>query len=401
MRSLTGTSARGRQVRCNGSLHSAQTFQPKRSVYSLDELLRRTGQQEVREASTLAAMGLLLSDWSNRQAWGGRSLAWHVDRIERACALGQIELSFDRFGRFAGHLLWTRQPPSAEADRVREGPGSVSAADFATEGDVWILDARALYGSLNEQLLRWRDGVFAQEEFVSYFHERAGFLQAKRIVRDPSLSLFRRCAARPTAPALLDLKKGQNYLHAARAELGAAIAIGRVLRLLRRLGHFSAAPLQRVMARIRQPMAQHQWHMEFGADGEACAFLSWAWMTREDVRAMRPWHLLHAPSWSDGRLWVLADAVVTREGIDPVCRALGGGLFRDQTLHLCEAAGRWDGEGVPNHPALRMIGVTERARWAQALARRAHAAAAVAGPCAGIDLASIAANMELEEEPCD
>lgn len=284
---------------------------------------------------------------------------------------------------------------------VQAGPGVVGAQDLGTFGDVWVLDARIRYGTLIEQLLNWRDTVFANEEFVSYFRQRAGFFQAKRIARDDSLFLFRQSRKVTDGPVLLDLKRGQNYLHAARAELAAAIGIGQSLRLLRGLEHFAEAPLQRVMVRLRRPMSQHQWRVWTDAKGEPCAVVTWARMTRQDAQAAKPWSMLETPRWSEGRLWVVVDAVATVEGIDPLCAALGEELFGDEDLCWCPPADRWYMDEEPRSLGLVTVPSSERPRWARKLARCARAEVAGAEPGCVVDLTSLAGRLNQEGEPRD
>lgn len=306
-------------------------------MYRLQDLLQRIDWASTSGVRRAISIGFLLAEWAGRPSPANRSLAWCVDRLLRAFELGQLELFFDDYGRFSGHVLWSGFDESLHERLIAGGPETAGPLELGEGPHTWILDASLRNGVLDEALLAMRDLLWPRAGEVFYFRVRPAGWQARVIRRAPHLALFRRsaCVAWGHTSAAANLRASARHGHAARAEISAAAELGCILLLLRRCGSFSRVPLRAVMTRIRAAMRQGLTRLHCNAEGDPMAFVSWGWMQPAALTAdAPPLHALPAPRWSDGTALVLCDAVAVPDAVGWIDETLRSGWFSQEPLHL-------------------------------------------------------------------
>lgn len=306
-------------------------------MYSLSEILTLTERGTHENTILAAAIGLIFPLIAERQLSNRQNLAWHVDKISKAVKLHQLQIYFDRFGRLAGHVMWTLIAPDKEKVLLKNGPEALMPSDFSNQGDAWILDMTARFGELAGILAKLRDVELRHLEVVTYFRYKRGRRIAKRVARADQTSFFQRpslvSTCEPGIPFLMR-KEGNNLLFAATTEVDSAIQLGRSLMLLRTVPEYAAMPMVVVLTRVRIPMEQMQSRLYASETGDPIAYMTWAWVNRDELNAnqRRDLHARAPFEWSEGDDLCLCDAVSTPQGMKAITADLASEWFPKEDL---------------------------------------------------------------------
>ncbi len=300
-------------------------------MYSLIDILSLAGRDTKQQTLCAASVGLILPLIAEGPLAAQKGLGWHMDRIIQAVALDQLPIYFDRFGRLAGHVLWTQVDPALDRALLKSGSQVVGAAELSHQGVAWILDFNAMFGELPTVLRDMRDQRLARQDTVTYFRYKRGRRIAKRIARSDRSSFFlhpRPVHARNSDWPLMR-KDGKDLLHAAAAVLDAAIELGRCLGLMRSLDEFAGMPLPLALNRLRAPLAQMQSRLYVSATGKPTALMTWAWLDCTGLeRAPLPAPQALAPfEWNEGGMLCLCDAIALPAGLPDMAADLAGRWF--------------------------------------------------------------------------
>lgn len=300
-------------------------------MYSLFDMLTLTGRDTLPQTISAAVVGLILPLVAERASPSSRNLGWHLDRIRRSVELDQLPIYFDRFGRLAGHALWTLVDVEKERALLKKGPEILGADDLASQGGAWVLDFHAQYGELPNILRDLRDRKLMHHDTVTYFRYKRSRRLAKRVTRADKTSFFMRPrpASEPGADWPLTRKRGKDLLFSAATTLDAAIELGRYLALMRSVDGFAAMTLPTVLSRLRAPLGQMQSRMYLSPTGEPTAFMTWAWLDPAGMRRRPlPTPQTLAPfEWNEGETLCLCDAVATPAGLGALAADLAGIWF--------------------------------------------------------------------------
>lgn len=322
-------------------------------MYTLLEMLSLAGLPTDRKTLSAAATGLRLPGIYGPASFS-QTFAWHYDRLSRSIALDRLQLYFDRFGRFCGHVLWTLLNEAEQARLIEKGPGALSNVPSADGHELWLLDFGAAYGELPNILSDIRTRLLKPHGRISYLRFKRESLIAKRITSaDYGLRLreARRSQSRCAAQSLLARKEGAHLLQTVRSLLVSAVELGRCLALFRMVQRYAELPSKAAVARVQRPLSIRQVRLWLSADDDPIGFMSWAWL-REDFRSMTMLPQLHdLPlfEWNDGEQLCLADFLVHKASANQVIRELATDFYPTEDLSIYPSWGgmRRDDAGAP------------------------------------------------------
>lgn len=334
-------------------------------MYSLSEMITLTERSNQQSVLRAAAIGLVLPVIAKHLSPSTQNMGWHLDRICRALELDQLHIYFDRFGRMAGHVIWTLANAEKGRSLLKLGPEILRASDLAAEGDAWILDFHAQYGELPNILRDLRDRKLIRHDTVTYFRYKRNHRLAKRVTRADPTSFFRHpqpaSEAGPNWP--LTRKEGKDLLFGATTILDSAIELGHYLVLMRAVDGFAAMPLPTVLSRVRTPLEQKQSRLYLSPTGEPTAFMTWAWLDHAGMERMPlPTPQMLAPfEWNEGETLYLCDAVSTPVGLPALATDLAGAWFPNEYLRVYPRSSAATKER-PDHPASASWSAARRAK---------------------------------------
>lgn len=308
-------------------------------MHELRDLIHLTEHLEDDSNVFAIYLGLLLPVFAARPEMANIPLKWHVDRIDTALSFGQIALCFDRFGRQSGHAIWTGTNQDTERLLIASGPLALDASQIApaANSNTWLLDFAAEWNTRSEMIARGLAEWFRDHAELGYFHQKNQRRTARRMRRGDALRMARPCAGTPTAgPLFLASSEGSGLLHAFKAEIGAALERGLLLRLMSTVPEDASLPLWVAINRLRVPLSLYQHRIYRGENGNVSGFLTWAWLTDQNM-AKRPLSLLglHPHEWNDGRRLCLMDGVIGPDVSAAMIRDISEELFPEEDLSVC------------------------------------------------------------------
>ena len=326
-------------------------------MYQLEDLFRLTGHSPTPAFLRAANLGLLLPLFAEKPQFAGRALAWHVERLSAALAIGQLRVCFDRFGRFCGHVMWTSASAEMELELLQHGPDAVDAQHLCSGNNAWIVDMSAFWGEFPQLLTVLRDDWLRGQAAVGYFRYKGRRRQAKRMSFARCASLYRQYSESlsNSVQPILERGEGNGLLHACGAILDAAIEAGHFFSLMCNVPEHAQLPLGAAVYRLRSPLSQLQRRMYLADDGTPAGFITWALLDLPAYPEKRFSALTLQPhQWNAGRDLCLMDAIITPGCQEAVRADLAGALFPERPLSV---SARWE---LPEPGCFRTFSSTQR-----------------------------------------
>lgn len=307
-------------------------------VLNIDGILDLFSEERSKETRIATILGFLMMATVGRREVSPCTLGWFLRGMRRAADLGQVQLYFDGFGRYCGHVVWTCLPINREREMLQHGPRILVAEDFSMQGELWILDFRALYGEWREILIDMQTLLPDAGKSISYFRYKEGVRLAKRISRCRLDYPGNSSGSRSFCEwgAFLASDDGVAFRQATRQTLDFAREVGFAAQLLSLLPKYADMPLDKVFGHFRNAIQRRQYRLYVSESGCAAGFFTWAWMEARDVRSKR----MESPrtveygQWNEGRDLFLCDAVATQEGVCDVLEDLRGRWHSSEKLFV-------------------------------------------------------------------
>ena len=308
------------------------------SIFTLDRM-RDLLSDSPKHASRLDTILGLLVPTMGVQANIGYTLHWVLTRIRRAVTLGQVQVYFDRFGRYCGYVLWTQIAAEQEVEILKRGPLAWDGAEFSTQGEVWVLEFKARYGETASIIAEFCSNLPEECQSISYFHSRNGRWAAKRASRRDALSYSRKLErGSDVAESFLLSEWGPESRHYALQALNAGTDFGRICRLLAQVPEYTRTPATLVTCRIRHAIRKRQYRLYMSDSATPIAFYTWARreVSERERFAAKPHYAWDLDEWNDGRDLFLCDAVARNEGIGRLMQDLKTDWCPSEQLFVCE-----------------------------------------------------------------
>lgn len=294
----------------------------RQPVFEVRQLMWLTGMDCTRERSHAAVEGLMLSILSERSQAGDHTVEGFVSGVGRGAALDQIQVFFDVFGRYCGHVVWTRAPGRVDDAALKLRPAHWLSGTFGNTGNVVVLDFLAVYGSLKAILQHIGETWGRGGGCITYSRVKGEdrVVKVATTQQITALSGKRATSAGNEKEAFLESDTGKSFRAAAVAVLENAIAIGYVIRLLSGLRDYAEMDIWSLCRRLQNAIITSQYRMYFSADGRLIGFCSWAWRSETAFfdRRYLPLERMETSEWNEGKELFLCDAVATGEGADRV-----------------------------------------------------------------------------------
>jgi len=282
------------------------------SIAALQRLLRIEADSADR---SFVALGLLTqAQMPRHMRCDSRKL---LERWRLAARLGQLQVYFDHFGRYCGHILWTCVASEVRNEILEAGPDEWDLERFSCKGDTWILEFSALYGTVKNIMCAWVRDLPQDCVSISYFRVKGEKTRiAKQVARADISSSQSHSSVKsiPTEPFILSAD-GAEFRHAVEQKWNVSLDLGRIMVLLCNVPEYASAPLAMIYSRVRHAIRKKQYRLYVSDTGEPVGFFSWAWLdaSERECSCCPEVHTLSPEEWDEGRELVLCDAVA--EGV--------------------------------------------------------------------------------------
>ncbi|MFM2065239.1 MAG: hypothetical protein RLZZ584_148, partial [Pseudomonadota bacterium] len=177
-----------------GSIAACQL--PVRQWQTLNELTRLCGDVTAHDLSRHCAVGMALEFVVGSPVdYSGMPLGQYLLRVEHSIDRARLVVVFDRYGQCAGYAHLAAVKPEFRGPVLKFGPQAVNSGALADEGDLFMLDFRAVPGMLPSFMSYLRDGPLKRESSVIYFRYKNNKRMAKRISRSDGSAFARKSEA--------------------------------------------------------------------------------------------------------------------------------------------------------------------------------------------------------------
>lgn len=280
--------------------------------------------------------GFALPLLAERMGQPSQSFSWHADRVSAVIAASQSTLTFDRFGQLCGYVSWAQVSPDVNDRLLRHGTQTLAPEEILSGSLTWIIDLCAMHGELNKVLADLRDRWLGDADHVTYFRVKHGRRIAKRVSRLDRTSFFSSPSRLPNeTPRFLTTSAGGPFLFHASNALDAALTLGELVHLAKRVVSIGHLPLSLALSRLCIPMRRLQHKIYRDRSDRPSGFLSWAWLDVPSYNSAPPApHLLATNQWNEGCNAVLQDAFGTPECLFLMAHDLDRGLVPGEQLSL-------------------------------------------------------------------
>jgi hemolysin-activating ACP:hemolysin acyltransferase len=250
-------------------------------LYSLDEIATLAGWEPDAARRLALHAGLCLPRWVERGIAPTKPLSWHLARLRRALAQGQVQVLFDRYGRHAGSFLWTGLDDAGEAAILGGGIEAIEAGMQGADGQAWMLDLDTRFGNARAVLDAVR-AVFSRDHGeLAYVRSKGRRRIAKRVCLNG-----RAGASTGAAASFNALTPGTQLFHEMLATLDEALHLGECCLLLDGAPEHRDRTPRDIGAALCFPLSLGQAVTVRTPSGQMAGFLTFAWLTGDGQRRL-------------------------------------------------------------------------------------------------------------------
>jgi hemolysin-activating ACP:hemolysin acyltransferase len=265
-------------------------------------------------------------------------LGQYLLRVEHSIDRARLVVVFDRYGQCAGYAHLAAVKPEFRGPVLKFGPQAVNSGALADEGDLFMLDFRAVPGMLPSFMSYLRDGPLKRESSVIYFRYKNNKRMAKRISRSDGSAFARKSEAIALAddpPFLLSHQACTFFLPTTQQFLWRMAALGELAQTLAHSPRFAQWPVGAAVQHLQSAVVLDQYKLYRDLHHRPVGALTWAWMPRQTPQANgRRGEALPADEWTGGECLTLHDVWADESGSAQLADDLTSGLFPGEDLQV-------------------------------------------------------------------